>query len=239
MGLESFLNSITPAVKLFSEVSGKNKAYKVAKAGNVPTQAETQQNALFQALLDPNSPLLRRLAEEQRMQGMSDLQSGIRERQLADRREVSMGRTPTFFNPERADEAVSFLTSRGMPGVSALANEQARQRIMSAATGYGGLMPTQVARQQQGTQLDVSRANYGSTVPPQILDILKGLTQNKTQKYDPRLVPKPVPYGPQLPIIWDTPKAPQLNGYRAYGQYGQYGSQQSNPFQLLSSQMRY
>lgn len=197
-----FLNQVTPLVSLIANMRGQKQASQAITRGNVPTEAETQQNALYQALLDPNSPLLRRLAEQDRATNLEGLQSGIRERQLADRREVSMGRAPTFFNPERADEAVSFLTSRGLPQMNALAQEQAQNRIIRAATGYSSMQPAQQGRLNTAMQQGVSNASYGSQIPPQILEILKSLGQSQGPQYDPRMVAKPAPYGPQLPIVW-------------------------------------
>jgi len=191
----SFLDTIGPIASLVGQIVGQRKASQAVTRGNVPTQAETQQNALYQALLDPNSPLLARLSEQARTEGMAGLQSGIRERQLADRREVAMGRTPTFFNPERADEAVSFLTSRGLPQLNALAQEQAQNKIIRAATGYSGLQGAQQDRLRTTMQQGVSNASYGSQIPQQILDILKGLNQPQVPNYGPN-------YGPQLPSVY-------------------------------------
>ena len=225
MGIESFFASLAPAIKqisplvsLISDMRGKNQAYGAARAGNVPSQAETQQNALYQALLDQNSPIMKQLVDQDRATNLADLQTGIRERQLADRREVSMGRRPTFFNPERADEAVSFLTSRGLAGANTLANQTAIQRLLSAASGFGNLQPAQVGRLKQGTETNISQASYGSTVPNRILEILQQLGQSST---------------PAAPA---PPKQQQLSGYK---QYGQYGRPSASPYELISNQMRY
>ena len=169
-----FLDVLGPAAKLYGEVRGQKQANQAINQSNVPTQAEAQQNALYQALLDPNSPLLRRLVEQDRATNVADLQTGIRERQLADRRAQALGRSPTFFNPERADEAVSFLTSRGLPQANALAQETAQNKIIRAATGYSGMQRGQQDRLNTSMQQGVGNAAYQSGIPQRIIDILNG-----------------------------------------------------------------
>lgn len=191
----SFLDSIGPIANLIAGIRGQKQANSAITQSNVPTQAETQQNALYQALLDPNSPLLASLSEQDRVKNLEGFQSQIRAMQLADRRGQAMGRAPTFFNPERADEAVSFLTSRGLPQLNALAQEQAQNRIIRAATGYSTMQPAQADRLNTTMQQGVSNASYGSQIPKQILDILKGINQPQTPNYGQN-------YGPQLPSVY-------------------------------------
>ena len=175
------INTMSPLVKLISEIGGRNKQAKVIRQTNVPTTAETQSDALLQALIDPNNPLLATLTAQDRETGLNDFQSQIRTMQQADRREGAMGRQGTFFNPERADEAVSFLTSRGIPQVGAMARETAMQRILNAATGKRQLMPAQQGRQAMQRNLGVGMASEGSQIPSQILDLLRGLGSQQQQ----------------------------------------------------------
>lgn len=114
---------------------------------NVPTHAEKSANALFQALLNPNSPTMTGLTGHLRDQNLEDFQTQLREMQLGDRREMAMGRAPTFFQPERADEAISFLTSRGLPQLNNMAQQSAAQRILEAAGGISNFMMPQFLRQ--------------------------------------------------------------------------------------------
>jgi hypothetical protein len=165
-------------VKLIGEIRGRQKTNTAINQTNVPTGAESQANALYQALLDPNNPMLEQLSAPERERNMADFQSQIRAMQLADRRAGAMGRSPTFFNPERADEAVSYLTSRGMPQVNALSRQQAQQRVMQAASGISGQIPLQAGRQERSMQQGVSNAGYNSQVPSKIWDILQSLQQN-------------------------------------------------------------
>lgn len=168
-----FLDSVSPLVKLISQLQGQRGANKAITQANVPTQAETDSNALYRALLDPNSPLMAHLTEQAKTDNLSGFQSQINEMQLADRRSASMGRAPTFFNPERADEAVSYLTSRGIPQMNALAGQQAQNRIVQAAGGISGFAPAQQGRQKIQMQQGVSNATSNSMIPDQIMKILQ------------------------------------------------------------------
>ena len=60
-------------------------------------------------------------------------QSDIKSKVLADRRERSMGRSPVFFDPERADENIAYQISRGAPMLQQQAQQSAIQRILEAA----------------------------------------------------------------------------------------------------------
>ena len=198
-----FLNTIAPFVQMASGVMGQRKNDKIIRQSNVATAGETQANELYKALLDPNSPILRGLSDEARKRALEDFQSQIRTMQGADRRSVSMGRTPTFFNPERADEAVSFLTSRGMPQLGALADQHARNRIIEAATGFRQAVPQEVARQTLGRQNAVSNSTYQAGIPNQIIDLLRGMSnQGRTVTNPQSRDMGPINWNQQLPSIY-------------------------------------
>lgn len=175
MALGFLLNTVSPLVELVGHIAGQKKANAAFKQYNHPTKGEVQANALYQALLDPDSPLVNRLYEEEKSGLLDDFQSQIRTMQNADRRSAAAGRTPTFFNPERADEAISFLTSRGLPQVSALADQQARNRILDSARGFSGMVPAQTNRQDLNRDQALSRAASRQQIPTQIMDMLRGL----------------------------------------------------------------
>lgn len=115
---------------------------------NVAPPAENTANALYKALLDPTGKMMTGLTGPLREQNLADFQTQLREMQLGDRRAASMGRAPTFFQPERADEAVSFLTSRGLPQMNNMAAQSAMERILQAAGGIKGFAQAQTGRQQ-------------------------------------------------------------------------------------------
>ena len=176
-----FLNSIGPLVNILSAVNGYRNANNAVSGNNVATASEKKSQALYAALADPNSPLLKQLTDQQQEQNLSDFQQQLTEMQLADRRAQAMGRSPTFFNPERADESLSYLTSRGLPQLRQQSQNQALARIQAAAGGIGGAMGAQQNRQQINMQQGVSNAVTNSGIPAQIIAALQGLDPNKAQ----------------------------------------------------------
>jgi hypothetical protein len=111
------------------------------------SEAERQSIALRLALADPNNSLVKALTAQEERSGSDALQSEIRSKVLADRREAAMGRAPVFFDPERADENINFQTTRGAPGIKAQAQRSAMERILAAA-GVGNFASTQDQRYQ-------------------------------------------------------------------------------------------
>ncbi len=166
-------------LNLAGGVYGRNQANKAITQNNVPTAAETQQNAIYQALANPNSPMMKQATDQARAQNLSDFQSQLNEMQLADRRAGQMGRAPTFFAPERADETMSYLTSRGLPALNAAATQQARAGLTATAQGYGTLQNAQAGRLSTTTQQGVSNAQYNGGTPAAILNILRGTPQQQ------------------------------------------------------------
>lgn len=164
-----------PLMNMAAGFIGQRNANKAVTRNNVPTAAEGQYNKIIQELMNPDSPLLKRLSERDRQSAIEAFQGQIRTMQTADRRNTAMGRQPTFFNPERADEAVNFLTSRAMGQMGAGADKLARDRILQAATGYQSLMPAQQGRLDTRMQQGVSNAAYTTKLPNQISDILRSL----------------------------------------------------------------
>lgn len=202
----SFLDSVNPLVSLIAGIQGRNRANKAVTAGNVPTAAETQSNAIYQALLHPDSPLMQSASEQDRARNLADFQQQLTEMQLADRRAQSMGHAPTFFQPERADEAISYLTSRGLPQVNAMSQQQTNQRLLQAASGISGQVGPQQQRLNTTRQQGVSNASYGSQVPNQIMSILQGLSgPSASSTPSAPTAQKQYPY---------TPAPPQYNQMR-------------------------
>lgn len=197
-----FLNTIAPFVQMASGVMGQRATSKAAARGNAPTAAEIQYNNIVQELMNPDSPLLKRLSEKDRQSAIDAFQGQIRTMQTADRRNVALGRQPTFFNPERADEAVSFLTSRAMGPMGAGADELARNRLVQASTGYQNLMPTQQARLNSQTDEAKRLAAYRSEVPNQIIDVLRGMVSQRSLTNPQSRDMGPINWNQQLPSIY-------------------------------------
>lgn len=161
-------------------VYGHQQANQAVNRNNVPTAAETQQNAIYQALMDPNSPMMQQATQQARAQNLSDFQQQLTEMQLADRRAGAMGQRPTFFAPERADETMNYLATRGLPALNAASTARARTNLQTAAQGFGTLQGAQAGRLSTSAQQGVSNSQFGSQVPMQILNILRGTPQQST-----------------------------------------------------------
>lgn len=180
------LSDLLPLVNTVSGIYNRNQANKAINKYNVPTAAETQSNALYQAMLDPNSPQMQALTATNKAQNLSNFQQQLTEMQLADRRAGAMGRAPTFFNPERADENMSYLTSRGLPQLNYLAQQQAMGQLKAGAEGISGQIAPQYQRNSIGMQQGISNANYQSTIPQSIIQALSGMG-NQGQSQTPMI----------------------------------------------------
>lgn len=188
----SFLNNLAPILNLAGGIYGQMQSNKAINKYNVPTSVEKQSQALYAAMADPNSPLMQQYTQEAKNNNMADFLSQLRGMQNADRRQQSLGRSPTFFNPERSDEAMSFLTSRGLPQMNQMATQQAQQRILQAAGGIEHAQAPQEQRLQTGMMQGISNAGYQSQIPQQILDIF-----SQMQKPKPQYAMASSQYGPQ------------------------------------------
>lgn len=169
------MSDIGGLIKVVSELKGAKKASQVSQQTNIPTEAETQSNALMKELLNPNSPLLRQLTQASKQRSMADLQSQIRSMQMADRRNAAMGRPAVFFSPERADEAVSFLTSRSQNQMSAMAEQEAMNKILAAAQGMGQYAGPQAKRLEAERNRAIDLEAHRSRLPGRIFEGLQGL----------------------------------------------------------------
>ena len=150
-------NALTQLLSLFGANQAINKY-------NVATPSENASMAIYKAMLDPNSAMMKNMTGQSREQGIRDFQQQITEMQLADRRSASMGRANTFFSPERADQTVSYLTSRGLPQINQMAQQQALQRMAGAASGMQGFAPAQKDRMQ----VDANNMANNYSLPEQI-----------------------------------------------------------------------
>ena len=180
-GFSNGLNALSGIAGLISGIKGENDVYKAYK-NQGPTASEARSNELLNALLDPNNAMVKNLQQEELNRSAAEFLSRIRGMQLADRRIQGRGGQPTFFNPERADEAVDFLVSRALPQLSQSGMDTARSRIANVAQGLRGNIPAEQQRQQDALRaLQTHTANRSN--------ILKGLPQIFTQIQD--LLPKP------------------------------------------------
>lgn len=185
MGFLSALGDLggqmSPLINILSSLNGMRNVNGAINRNNVATPAERSSQAIYAALADPNSPILKNMTDTQDATNLNNFQRQITEMQLADRRAQSMGRSPTFFSPERADETVNYLTTRGLPQLHQAAQDTAMQRLIEAAGGQAGAMGPQAARQQVSGYQGISNAVTNTGYPAQIIAALQGKDPNSIQ----------------------------------------------------------
>lgn len=118
--------------------AGKTNKKIMSRLGQI-TPEEQQAQALYGALMQPNNSLVKSLTDTEMQANTEAMLSQLRAMQLSDRRGLARGRRQTFFDPERADETIDFLVSRGMPAMRQQAEQTARSNIQNAASGYANL----------------------------------------------------------------------------------------------------
>lgn len=145
MALE-FLTNLTQAIGPIQQILSAIKGPEKPKIQPQP-EAERYAQSLLKALADPNNSLLKSMASEELLNLQGGVQSDIRSKVLADRRERSMGRSNAFFDPERSDENIAYQISRGTPMLRQQAQQNAINRILQAA-GVGKYADAESERQQ-------------------------------------------------------------------------------------------
>ncbi len=111
-----------------------------------PSEAERQTSSLLMALLDPNNSLVKQNTDINMQQGMHDMLMQLKQIQMQNARGQARGLRPTLFSPERADETVNYLITRGQPAITAAARDRATTDIRNVANGFSGLIPVQQQR---------------------------------------------------------------------------------------------
>lgn len=163
-GLSSIASIATPIMNILGAIKGPQKVQQLP----IP-EGERFAASLYKAIADPNNSLVRSMTDSNIHTGMNALGMQLMEQQLADRREASMGRNPTFFDPERADQTIAYLTSRGAPAIAENAHVDAINQLLHAASGAGGFAGAQTGRYQnymaaQGASKEAQLQNPSSTM---------------------------------------------------------------------------
>lgn len=117
-----------------------------------PTPSEMQANSLFQALLDPNNSLVKQNTDANMQKGMLDFLMSLKQMQMAGNRAQARGVRSAFFSPERADESINYLLTRGQPAIVEKARETARNDIYNTANalkGFAGIEQSRINAQNQ------------------------------------------------------------------------------------------
>lgn len=165
---------------------------------------EQYAQSLYKALAQPDNSLVNQLQGEEYQLLMNAINEGIQQKVLSDRREAAMGRRPTYFDPERADENISYQLTRGAPAALLQARQNAQNRITEAASGVGGYSAASDKRKLSSLgarqdYLDLQRQG-GSNKFKGIENLLgaigtglQKIPQVRTPGYNPNA------YGPYLP----------------------------------------
>jgi len=140
-----FLGGITSAA---SGIGGLLNAFGIGKPkiNYGPTPSEAEAISLYKSLLDPNNSLVKQKTDINLQKGMLDFLMQLRQMQMLDARRGSRGMRGTFFQPERADETINYLTTRGLPTIALQAREKAEGDIRNTANSLMGVIPIEQSR---------------------------------------------------------------------------------------------
>lgn len=111
-----------------------------------PTPSEAQANSLFQALLDPNNSLVKQNTDINMQKGMQDMLMQLKLLQMQNARGQARGLQPALFSPERADETINYLLTRGQPAIAETARNKATGDIRNTATDLLKFQPYEQQR---------------------------------------------------------------------------------------------
>jgi hypothetical protein len=161
-----FLSSMGGASGIAGGISGIGSLLNALGVGKPklnygPTPSEAQANSLFQALLDPNNSLVKQNADINMQKGMQDMLMQLKKMQMLGARGQARGLNNPFFSPERADETVNYLLTRGQTAIADNARTQARSDIYNTANALKGFAPMEQARiTAQNTNKMTDAANF-------------------------------------------------------------------------------
>lgn len=135
------MNSITPFLQGISSIvdmfrpSASDKAYKQALA------LQQEPAALYRAIMDPDNPMLKRMTTDNTQAGINALLMQLKQQQMMDVRRGGRGLRGTFYNPERADETINYLLTRGAPAIQENARLEAKNTMLGSAQGLNQVNP--------------------------------------------------------------------------------------------------
>lgn len=151
-GLSNFASAAAPGInavgQIMNAIRGDRGVNNIASYASQPTGAELWTRDLLDALVNPDSPLAKNLAASEFATNRDAFLTQIKGMQSAGNRAVARGQRSAFFDPERRDEAVDYLTSRGLPMLQNQAQKNALERIATTATGTRNLVSPEFLRQQ-------------------------------------------------------------------------------------------
>lgn len=169
----------------YSGITGFLNQRRAEKQLSRPLPAEQRVAEIAAILRDPDtSPLFKAQLAAEFESLMQPVQQNITMQRLADRRAMLRGQRPGFFNPERADENIDYLTSRGSQNIMSQARANVLRRLMDSAAEYRGVGEGERSRLQGYATSQSNRTQMG-------LDLFKkaagelGSQYGYTGGYDP------------------------------------------------------
>jgi hypothetical protein len=178
-------NSIAPVAsglgQLVNAIRGTKSIDRAFEQSQMPTAAEIEYNTLVDAITNPESARYKSTYDTQYKQGVDAF---LRQLQLITQqsnRQLARGQRSSFFAPERADETINYLTTRGLPGVQAQAQEQTKDTLKTLANARVGVIPIQRQRQQDAFTFAQSKGVQQAANPlgmfGSVLKALQGFQQ--------------------------------------------------------------
>lgn len=159
-----FLPMIATGLQAASALSAaKNtaKGYQQTPAEKAQLQDMANQSRLLKALLNPDDPILKNITASENQALNASTQQQLSNLLAADRMARARGRT-SYFNPERTDESISQFLTKSADSNATTARSNALERILKAATGYGGSASkygAMIPNQQAAQNVNNSRAS--------------------------------------------------------------------------------
>lgn len=176
---------------LLNAIRGNKGIDQIVDQSQQPTDAESWYSSLMDDLLNPNSQHVNDLAQSDYKANTEAFLTQLKEMGLQSQRMAARGQRPTMFNPERRDETLDYLVSRGLPQMQQAARDNARKTISDAASGIKGMIPVQYLRQQGATKaMQTQEASRQIAPMSRTMDVLGGI-QGLIKAISPQQQPAP------------------------------------------------
>ena len=91
--------------------------------------------------MDPNNPMIKRMTTDNTQAGINALLMQLKQQQMMDARRMGRNMRGTFYSPERADETINYLLTRGAPAIQENARLEAKNTMLGSAQGLQQVNP--------------------------------------------------------------------------------------------------
>lgn len=184
----SAANSIAPMAnnlgQLVNAIRGTRSMDKAFAAYQQPTAAEQEYATLIDAISNPESARYKSMYGTQYNRGVDEFLKQLQLITQQSNRQLARGQRSAFFDPERMDERINYLTTRGLPGIQSEAEKQAKSTLATLADAQAGLMPVQRQRKQDAFTFAQSKGVQQASNPlgafGSVLRALQGLQQQQS-----------------------------------------------------------